>query len=377
MNKYCTKCGNPLNEGDHFCPKCGTECKEVNTNVSPSIQSDCKKPHNLWEKFSSLPIWAKISYIFAFASFLFLILYSLFCGHHFNYYILNYDYVEGQATCYDDLHFFECEGPIRYYDLHNIIQEVDDAEKDAEDRLNNRFTEVLQITISAVACLIILHIIIMLFRQRLRISKYKIFVYILLCTFNIIAPICIFMMIKTYSGFNKLGYYDPVNRSFLYDIPALIKYANEHNLDTEGKFDNFESNSVKQNNSTSTSNSNSDLREPGKFVYYEDAQEMPQSSSNSYYEDNTNNDRQSEYQEPCRLCGGDGKCFSIRANTSAAMEMYCNGSGVCNHCNGKGYVNNSYLGVDSPMKCTYCNGTGTCQSCHGTGVCQSCHGRGH
>ena len=305
----------------------------------------------------------------------------MFCDHHFNYYLQNRDYILGYVICFDDLHLSQGVGSFSYHDVHDIMQKVNNAENNAEDMMGEDLVEVIQLTFSTIIIMVIYHILTIIFVKRLRISKFKKSIYILLHSLNIVVPICLFLFIQT-NGKYEIEYIERVNRSFLYDIPAVFEFATEHDIDTEGKFRGFTfKNSTKQNNSTSVNGNNCSVNEVGKFEYYEDANEIPQynnqGSSSSYDQGNFNNDRRTEYKEPCRLCGGDGKCFSIRANTSAAMEMYCNGSGVCNHCNGQGYVNNSYLGVDSPMKCTYCNGTGSCQSCHGTGVCNACHGRGH
>lgn len=44
---------------------------------------------------------------------------------------------------------------------------------------------------------------------------------------------------------------------------------------------------------------------------------------------------------------------------------YCNGTGNCSSCHGKGYKFNSYSGHDDT--CPSCNGSGRCFNCHGSG----------
>ena len=43
----------------------------------------------------------------------------------------------------------------------------------------------------------------------------------------------------------------------------------------------------------------------------------------------------------------------------------CGGSGKCDHCSGKGYLEDYDSDVEE--KCDYCNGSGNCQECGGTG----------
>ena len=35
MTKYCNNCGSPINEGERFCPKCGTEVTETTNSQNP------------------------------------------------------------------------------------------------------------------------------------------------------------------------------------------------------------------------------------------------------------------------------------------------------------------------------------------------------
>lgn len=377
MNKYCTKCGNPLNEGDHFCAKCGTEYKDESYIVA-SKNTRSKNQFSMLAQFKKLPIWMKCSYIFASIVCILLIIYSLVHSYNYDYYISNED-IMGYVCCYDDLHLVEEYNVVHYDHVENIGNTIEHAKYEAKYSLDRIFQDVIIQSVFMIFCFIIIHILILIFKRTQILNKYKLWLYGFIFCSNIFFPLLI--LFNTSHSFYPRSYAEKVSRTFLSDISAIKEHATEYGLSIDGRFKGIEhlNNVGSQNNQSSNSSSSNNTRtqEDGSFVYYEEVQEIPQGSNHTYYEDNTNNDRQSEYQEPCSLCGGDGKCFSIRANTSAAMEMYCNGSGVCNHCNGKGYVNNSYLGVDSPMKCTYCNGTGSCQSCHGTGVCKSCHGRGH
>lgn len=379
MNRYCTKCGNPLNEGDHFCSKCGTECKEVNTNVSPSIQSGGKKLHPLLVKFKSLPIWVKLSYIFAFTVSVFLITYSLFYNRNYDYYISTSD-VTGYVCCYDDLGIVEQYDVIHYNNVENIGFKIEHAKDQAKYYLDRSFEHAIVQTLLMIICLAIINLLILKFKKKLKVNKYKFGVYSILSALNILLPFWIFVDTSTSHAFYFRNSSIEVSRTFLSDISAIKEHASEYGLSTEGCFKDIEQldkHDTQSSQSSNSSSSNTGTQEGGSFVYYEDVQEIPQSSGNSYYEDNTNNNRQTEYQEPCRLCGGDGKCYNARARSLAEMEMYCNGTGSCPKCHGKTYVNNSYEGIDSPMKCTYCNGTGICPQCHGTKVCNACHGRGH
>lgn len=51
-------------------------------------------------------------------------------------------------------------------------------------------------------------------------------------------------------------------------------------------------------------------------------------------------------------------------NTSSRCK-YCNGTGNCSSCHGKGYKFNSYSGHDDT--CPSCSGSGRCFNCHGSG----------
>lgn len=78
---------------------------------------------------------------------------------------------------------------------------------------------------------------------------------------------------------------------------------------------------------------------------------------------------------PCPVCGGNGKCTSM---THPTAPDYCHGSGICKSCSGKGYVTSPYTGIGTTMKCTYCwsGKVGKCGRCRGTGKCSSCNGTG-
>lgn len=378
MNRYCTKCGNPLNENDHFCSKCGTECKVVNSNVSPSIQSGNKKTHNLWRNFKSLPIWVKLSYIFAAASFILLFTYCLTYSHHFDYYIST-KFVEGHVKCYDDWHIIErCGYHVSYVDAKEIMDEIEDAEYWAQLRLDSDFESVIWQIIITVFSIFLINTIIVKILKRPIINKYRQSFYIFIVFLNILSP---FILIAFNQHIEYMHNYERVTRSFLYDIPSVIKYANEHGIDTSREFRDLKNSNARKTENNNYSTNNNGAHESGKFVYYEDAGVAPNNSSsssyNSYEQEYDHGTSNTEYKEPCGLCGGDGKCYNARARSLAEMEMYCNGTGSCPQCHGKTYVNNSYEGIDSPMKCTYCNGTGICPKCHGTKVCNACHGRRH
>lgn len=372
MNRYCTKCGNPLNENDRFCSKCGTECK-VESGDS-YIVSEQMKPRTIWTRFISLPIWLKFSYLFIVVSFLFFILYSLSYSHHYNYYI-DKNAVQGFVTCYDDLKLIEIDGySVSYFDVKDTTEEIQDAEDSAKGWLDNRFEDIRIQTLSTILCLILIHIIIIKLKSKIKITKYKQCLYIIIFITNLISPYLIYSVNTDFQFYRS--HCEKVSKSFLSDIPAIIEYAHKHDLKTEGHFRDLKPQSTGSQISNSVEYNNNNVQES---VYYEDVPQTPNSyipESNSSY-DQSYNERQTEYKEPCGLCGGDGKCYNARARSLAEMEMYCNGTGSCPQCHGKTYVNNSYEGIDSPMKCTYCNGTGICPKCHGTKVCNACHGRGH
>ncbi len=67
----------------------------------------------------------------------------------------------------------------------------------------------------------------------------------------------------------------------------------------------------------------------------------------------------------CFKCNGSGKC-----NSPEIPEIYCHGTGVCQHCHGTG---NGILGT----VCFGCHGSGKCYFCGGTGVCSKCLGTGY
>ena len=45
------------------------------------------------------------------------------------------------------------------------------------------------------------------------------------------------------------------------------------------------------------------------------------------------------------------------------------GDGKCSHCHGEGYVKGFFdMLADEPQPCTYCNTSGICQTCGGKGA---------
>lgn len=78
----------------------------------------------------------------------------------------------------------------------------------------------------------------------------------------------------------------------------------------------------------------------------------------------------------CTECDGTGNCYWV-PSYNTQRDHYCNGTGVCGVCSGKGYVSNPYLGINSTMKCTYCDGKKTCPRCGGSKKCRKCGGAGY
>lgn len=67
----------------------------------------------------------------------------------------------------------------------------------------------------------------------------------------------------------------------------------------------------------------------------------------------------------CLKCNGSGKCNSLDL-----PEIYCQGTGFCQHCHGTG------RGILDTI-CFACHGSGKCSYCGGTGVCRQCLGTGY
>jgi hypothetical protein len=58
-------------------------------------------------------------------------------------------------------------------------------------------------------------------------------------------------------------------------------------------------------------------------------------------------------------------CFTL--NSCFLKCDTCDGSGICQACNGRGYYQD-VMGYDGNlMRCEACGGSGKCQTCNGTG----------
>ena len=80
----------------------------------------------------------------------------------------------------------------------------------------------------------------------------------------------------------------------------------------------------------------------------------------------------------CQTCGGSGKCSNVLSRNN--LKLYCQGSRICKPCGGTGQLHDFGM----YHRCTYCNkkinddlGNGECGFCDGTGDCENCNGKGY
>lgn len=77
--------------------------------------------------------------------------------------------------------------------------------------------------------------------------------------------------------------------------------------------------------------------------------------------------------EPCPLCGGDGRCVKVNAQP-VEYDFYCRGNKICQVCGGDGLVT-GFTGIYDNVPCSHCyTERHLCGSCKGTGLCSMCHG---
>lgn len=98
------------------------------------------------------------------------------------------------------------------------------------------------------------------------------------------------------------------------------------------------------------------------------------SSGNSNYNSERRNNTNTTTREKkdCPSCYG-GKCTYVHSYGVVSSKLYCNGTGQCGWCDGRGYI---YVGTRT-QTCSACGGNKKCKTCHGSGKCSSCGGTGY